>query len=367
MNPQELIHLLALLQVEGVGDIVAKKLLHHCGTAEAVFTSKKSLLQKIDGVGEVLVKRLQNKEVFALAESEMRYLEKSSHEIFYFKSDNYPEKLKHCVDGPVLLFGKGKIQWKQSKIISIVGTRNITNYGSEFLKNFMETIQPFQPIIVSGFAYGVDITAHKLAMEYDLQTIGILAHGLNQFYPKVHSKYAKKIEENGGFLTEFWSSSQPDKENFVKRNRIVAGIAEATIVVESAEKGGSIITANLANDYNRDVFAVPGRVSDKYSQGCNQLIKTQKAQMITCAEDLIYLLQWKLEEKPTPTIQKQLFVQLSEKEQMVYDYLLENGKQLLDEISLHCSIPIHQLSSMLLQMELQGVIRPLPGKWFEAV
>lgn len=367
MNPQELIHLLALLQVEGVGDIVAKKLLHHCGSAQEIFASKKGVLQKIDGIGEVLIKKLQNKEVFTKAELEMRYLEKYPHAIYYFKDNNYPDKLKHCLDGPVLLFGRGNIQWKQRKIISLVGTRNITNYGTDFLKSFIETIQPFDPIIVSGFAYGVDITAHKLAMENKLQTIGVLAHGLNQFYPKVHEKYAKKMEENGGFLTEFWSSSQPDKENFVKRNRIIAGISEATIVIESAEKGGSIITANLANDYNRDVFAVPGRVKDKYSQGCNQLIKTQKAQMITCAEDLIYLLDWKLDEKPTPTIQKQLFVQLSEKEQTVYDYLLNNGKQLLDEISLHCSIPIHQLSSMLLQMELQGVIRPLPGKWFEAI
>ena len=204
-------------------------------------------------------------------------------------------------------------------------------------------------------------------MEHNLQTIGVLAHGLNQVYPKTHKKYISKMEQNGGFLTEFWSTSNPEKENFVKRNRIVAGMSEATIVIESADRGGSLITATLANDYNRDVFAVPGRITDKYSQGCNNLIKTQRAHLLSSAADLVYILNWELENKKTKTIQKQLFVSLENEEQKVYDYLVQKGKELMDIIALECEFPIYQLSSILLNMELKGVVRPLPGKLFEAI
>jgi DNA processing protein len=236
----------------------------------------------------------------------------------------------------------------------------------EFCRKLIEDLAPLDPVIISGFAYGVDIFAHQLAMDNQLQTIGVLAHGLNQIYPKTHKKYVAKLEQNGGFMTEFWSSSNPEKENFVRRNRIVAGISEATIVIESADKGGSLITANLANDYNRDVFAVPGRVTDKYSQGCNNLIKTQKANLLTNAADLIYILNWELTNQTKP-IQKQLFVTLEPEEQKIYDYLLQNGKELMDTIALQCDFPIFKISGMLLNMELKGVIRPLPGKWFEAI
>ena len=225
---------------------------------------------------------------------------------------------------------------------------------------------PLNPVIVSGFAYGVDIVAHQAALENNLQTIGVVAHGLNQIYPKAHKKYVARIEENGGFITEFWSSSNPDKENFVRRNRIVAGISEATIVIESAEKGGSLITANMANEYNRDVFAVPGRTSDRYSQGCNNLIKTQKANLLTSAADLIYILNWDLETVAKP-IQKQLFIALDDNEQKIYDFLQQTGKELLDTIALECDFPIFKISGILLNMELKGVIRPLPGKLFEAI
>jgi DNA processing protein len=264
------------------------------------------------------------------------------------------------------LFTSGNIDLKNKKTISIVGTRQITSYGMEFCRKLIEDLAPLDPVIISGFAYGVDIFAHQLAMEHDLQTIGVVAHGLNQIYPKNHKKYVAKVEQNGGFMTEFWSSSNPEKENFVRRNRIVAGISEATIVIESAERGGSLITANIANDYNRDVFAVPGRTSDKYSQGCNNLIKTQKANLLTSAADLVYILNWEIESKVKP-VQKQLFVSLEADEQKVYDYLLKNGKELMDVIALRCDFPIYKISGMLLNMELKGVIRPLPGKLFEAI
>lgn len=363
----ELLHALALLKVDGIGDVVAKKLITHCGSAQDVFQTKKKELLAIDGVGEILYKKLQDKSVFQLAENELRFIEKEDISCLYYLDTTYPERLKHCIDGSVVLFQSGNINLQNRKLINIVGTRQITPYGIEFTKKLIEDLAPLNPIIVSGFAYGVDIIAHQAAMENNLQTIGVLAHGLNQIYPKTHKKYMAKMEQNGGFLTEFWSTSNPDRENFVKRNRIVAGMCEATIVIESAEKGGSLITANMANDYNRDVFAVPGRISDKFSQGCNNLIKTQRAHLLNSVADLIYILNWDLADKKVKPIQKQLFVSLTEEEQKIYDYLLTKEQELMDIIALDCDFPIFKISSLLLNMELKGVIRPLPGKLFEAV
>lgn len=367
MNDTELLHLLALLKIEGVGDIVAKKLLNHCGSPEKIFKTKASVLSAIDGIGQVLIKNLKDKSVFKLAEAELKFIQDNNISLLHYQDENYPNRLKHCMDSPVLMFASGNMNLNNRKIISIVGTREITSYGTEFCKKLIEDLAPLNPIIVSGFAYGVDIVAHKAAMDYNLQTVGVIAHGLNQVYPKVHKKYVAKMEENGGFLTEFWSTSNPEKENFVKRNRIVAGMSEATIVIESAEKGGSLITANLANDYNRDVFAVPGRTTDKFSQGCNNLIKTQRANVLTSAADLIYILNWELEHKDKKAIQKQLFVSLDSDEQKIYDYLQQHGKEELDSIALECDFPVFRISSVLMNMELKGVIRPLPGKLFEAI
>ncbi len=366
MNENELLHILALQRIEGVGDIMAKKLISHCGSATEVFNTKSKHLAQIDGVGSVLLHNLQNKSVFEKAAHELKYIQNNAIQYSYFQEEHYPERLKHCIDGPVLLFHSGNINLKKQKIISIVGTRQITSYGIDFCKKLIHDLAPLNPVIVSGFAYGVDIVAHQAAIEENLQTVAVVAHGLNQVYPPVHKKYVSKLELNGGMMTEFWSTSNPDKENFVRRNRIVAGISEATIVIESAEKGGSLITANLANDYNRDVFAVPGRVTDKYSQGCNQLIKIQKANVLTDASDLIYMLNWDLE-TPSKPIQKQLFVDMTADEEKIYDFLTINGKELLDIIALECEFPIFKMASLLLNMELKGIIRPLPGKVFEAI
>ena len=368
MTDIDLFHTLALTKVDGVGAILAKKLIHHFGSAEEVFKAPKNIFTKIDGIGTVLYKNFQSTIPFEHATKEMKFIEDEKIQYFYFQDKDYPERLKHCQDSPILLFAGGNLKLNETKTISIVGTRKVTAYGQDFCKKLLEEIAPLNPTIISGFAYGVDIVAHTTAMDLGLQTIGVLAHGLNQIYPSTHKKYMAGMEENGGFLTEFWSNSNPEKENFVRRNRIVAGISEATIVIESAEKGGSLITAHLANDYNRDVFAVPGRVTDKYSQGCNNLIKTQKAHLLTSAADLIYILNWRdqlnSEEK---VIQKQLFVELDPQEQMIYDFLLKDGKEHLDLIALHCEIPVFRISSILITMELKGVIRPLPGKLFEAI
>ncbi|CAM3567057.1 DNA-processing protein DprA [Flavobacterium gelidilacus] len=368
MSQTELFYALSLLQVEGVGDVMAKKLINQCGSAENIFKEKTTTLQKIDGVGTILIKKLKDKSIFDKTIAELKFIEDENIQTLYFQDKLYPERLKHCIDSPLVLFQSGNIDLQNRKIISIVGTRQITSYGTEFCRKLIEDLAPLNPIIVSGFAYGVDIVAHQTAMDLGLQSIGVLAHGLNQIYPKVHKKYVAKMEENGGFITEFWSTSNPEKENFVKRNRIVAGMSEATIVIESAEKGGSLITAMLANDYNRDVFAVPGRTSDKLSQGCNNLIKTQRANLLTSAADVVYILNWEIEkDKKTKSVQKQLFVTLEPEEQKVYDYLLNKGKQEMDIIALECDFPIFRISSILLNMELKGVVRPLPGKLFEAI
>ena len=367
MSESELIAALRLQRIPNIGDITAKKLVSHCGSPSAVFEDKRQHLLKIEGIGPVTLKGLYDKIYIEEAEAEINFIKKNEIEVHYFMDDTYPQYLKHCIDAPILLFAKGAIDLQNKKLISVVGTRNSTSYGQAFCEELIEQLAPLNPVIVSGFAYGIDIAVQRAAIDKGLQTVGCLAHGLNQIYPKVHAKYVAGVERNGGFITEFWSDSNPDRENFLKRNRIIAGMSEATVVVESAEKGGSLVTADIAHGYNRDVFAVPGRSSDKYSVGCNNLIKQQKAHMLTSAADLVYMLGWKLEEKPKEQPQKQLFVELDDTEQAIYSFLQNNGKQLLDTVALECRLPIFKTSSTLLNMEMKGVVRPLPGKLFEAI
>ncbi len=363
----ELIATLRLQHVPNIGDVIAKRLIAQCGSPSAIFEAKRDHLLRMDGIGTHTIKHLFDAEHLAAAEKEYLFITSNDIGWTYFQDADYPHYLKHCIDSPILLFRKGNINLEGRKLISVVGTRKITSYGSAFCERFIADIAPLNPIIVSGFAYGVDICIQREAIKQGLQTIGCLAHGLNQIYPKTHAKYQADVYGNGGFYTEFWSTSKPERENFLKRNRIIAGMSEATLVVESAEKGGSLVTADIANSYNRDVFAVPGRTSDTYSLGCNNLIKQQKAHMLTSAADLIYLLDWDLEDIKTKTIQKQLFVDMDEIEQTIYSYLQQNGKQVLDSVALSCNIPIFKASSTLLAMEMKGVIRPLPGKLFEAI
>jgi DNA processing protein len=367
MTENDLLYTLALQRVAKIGDITAKKLITHCGSAEAVIKEKKQNLLKIDGIGHVILSDLSESNNLKEAEKEISFIKDNGIEHLYFLENNYPEKLKHCIDGPVLLFQTGNINLKQQRIISIVGARKITTQGIAFCEKLIETLAVYNPVIVSGFAYGTDITAHKSAIKHKLQTIGCLAHGLNQIYPKVHKRYMLDVEKKGGFLTEFSSTDKFDKSNFLKRNRIIAGLSEATIVIESAEKGGSLVTADIANSYNRDVFAVPGRTTDSQSVGCNNLIKHQKAMMLSNPLDVPYILNWELDDATKPIIQKQLFVELNDNEKVIYNYLKDQDKQLLDVIAISCSMPIFKVASILLTMELKGVIRPLPGKLFEVI
>ena len=367
MLEEDLLYVLALQRVKGIGDINAKKLLAHCGSAKNVFKEKRKNLENIFGFGALSLKNLFDKENLIEAEAELKYLQQNNIETLYFTDNDYPERLKHCRDGPILLFKEGYIDLNLGPIISIVGTRQITSYGRDFCDKLIADLKAYNPIIVSGFAYGVDICAHKAAIKNNLQTIGVLAHGFEEIYPKIHKKYISEIHKNGGFLTEFWQNDQPLRENFLKRNRIVAGMSEATIIIESAEKGGSLVTADIANSYSRDVFAVPGRSTDMFSKGCNDLIKNNKAAILTSAKDLIEMLNWESPKNVKKTIQKQLFVELTENEQLLYDFLAQNGKELVDLISLNCKLPIHQTTSLLFNLEMKGMVKPLPGKLYEAI
>lgn len=367
MTEQQLIYTLALQHVPKIGATTAKKLINHCGSAEAVLKEKKSNLLKIDGIGTITIDGLFDAVHIKEAEYELKFIKDNNIETHYFNSDSYPERLKHCIDGPIILFQSGNINLKEKYIISIVGTRKITTNGIVFCEKLVETLSPYNPIIVSGFAYGTDITAQKAAVKHNLQTIGCLAHGLNQIYPKVHKKYVADIERHGGFYTDFWSTDNFDRNNFLKRNRIIAGLSEATIVIESAEKGGSLVTADIANSYNRDVFAVPGRTTDSQSVGCINLIKQQRAHLLSDPLDVPYLLNWQLDTNEKPTVQKQLFVELDDNEKIIYNYLKHKDKELLDVIAVDCDIPSYKIAGLLLNMELKGVIRPLPGKLFEVI
>ncbi len=366
LSKNELQYVLALQRIPNLGDVMAKKLLGKIGSAEGIFKEKKSRLLKIEGIGAITLSGLNPKVQLDEAEEEMEFIEKNGIDYRYFLDDKYPEKLKHCLDGPILFFQKGNIDLKGKKLISIVGTRNMTSYGEAFCEKLIEDIAPLNPVIISGLAYGVDICAHKAAIKNNLQNIACLGHGLDKMYPKTHRKYVQDIQSNGGLITDFWSLDSFLPVNFLKRNRIIAGLSEATVVVESAEKGGSLVTADIANSYNREVFAVPGRVTDSQSRGCNNLIKHQKAQVVTSAADVIYQLGWELKPQLKPR-QTQLFVELEEEEKIVYRFLKEKEKELLDIIAIECSLPVFKVATLLMNMELKGVVRPLPGKLFQVI
>ena len=367
LSRNELRHTLALQRVPNLGDTSAKKLLQAVGSAEGIFKEKKSNLLKIEGIGVFKLKDLNAAQLLEIADEEIQYIETHNISYSYFRDKGYPDRLKHCLDGPILFFYSGNLDIQLKRIISVVGTRRVTKHGKDFCKKLIDELAPTNPIIVSGFAYGVDIAAHQAAMDNNLQTIACLAHGLDQIYPKIHKKYVPKIKSNGGLITEFWSSDVFERTNFLKRNRIIAGISEATIVIESGEKGGSLVTADIANSYNREVFAVPGRPSDPQSEGCNQLIKSEQARILTCAADLVYMLGWKLDSTSLKPRQTKLFVELTAEEKVVHSYLKEREKELLDIIALQCKFPTHKTASILLNLELKGIVRPLPGKQFQLI
>ncbi len=364
---EDLFYLLALQKVKGIGDISAKKLLKHFGTAQKVFEAAHADSIDIPDIGDFIIGQLKNFDDFALVEKELKYIEKENIKTVSIFDENYPHHLFHAPDGPILFFTKGNIKLNNRKILSIVGTRNITPYGKRMIEEIIEELSPYQPVIISGLAYGVDIHSHIEALKKELDTIAVLGHGFQRIYPAMHKKIADQMLSQGGLITEFWHTDSIDRNNFLKRNRIIAGISQATLIVESGEKGGSLVTADIANSYNRDVFAIPGRASDIFSKGCNNLIKNNQAQLVTSGKDIIDYLQWESKEKTNHGKQLNLFVDLSPEEQQIFDFLNENGKTGLDEIAFSLSFPISKTAQLLLQMELNNVVAGLAGKQFEII
>lgn len=356
---------IAMTMIPGVGGITAKKLISYCGGIDAVFQEKESALKKIPGIGNHLAKIVSRFKDFERVEKELLFIEKNKIKVLFFTEKGYPERLKHCDDGPVLLFYKGNADLNKSKVIAVVGTRSITEYGKEKCTEIVEGLKKHDPLIVSGLAYGVDTRAHKTAMDNNLQTIGVLGHGLDRIYPPLNKPLAKRmLEENGGLLTDFPTETKPDRENFPKRNRIIAGLADALIVIEAAKTGGALITANIANTYNRDVFAVPGRTHDVYSQGSNHLIKIHKANLLETAADVEYIMNWESEPGKTRN-QQQLFIELEPDEKILAELIKEKGEASFDFLVNSSGFSFSKTSVILLNMEFKGALKPLPGKIFK--
>tara|TARA_R110002096_G_scaffold117211_1_gene253910 strand:+ start:19593 stop:20693 length:1101 start_codon:yes stop_codon:yes gene_type:complete len=358
---------IALSMVSGIGNIGAKKLIAYCGGAEAVFTEKKQHLLKIPGIGKKAVELIFASDTLKEAEEELRFIEENNIKAHFFLDDSYPRRLTHCDDGPIILYTKGKMDMNAEKMISVVGTRNATVKGKAFCESLIESLVEHQVTIVSGLAYGIDSVAHKTANKVGLQTIGVLGSGLNEIYPKSNYNFAQKMQENGGIASDYRSNTKLLPMHFAERNRIVAGMADAVIVIESSDKGGSLITADLANGYNRDVFAVPGRVDDSQSVGCNRLIKSHKAALLESYKDLEYIMGWEKQKPSKKTFQSQLFVDLSEEETQLIAAFGELEQTSLDILSLKANLPISKTTTLLLELEFKGLIKSLPGKVYQRV
>lgn len=360
-----LLYQIAITQIPGIGDVNAKKLIAYCGSAEAVFREKRESLLKIQGMGPATVNAIVGAQVLKRAEQEIKFIEKYGIQPLYYQKNDYPFRLKQCNDGPILLFYKGRANLNARYVLSIVGTRKISPYGRAVTQQLVGELQGMDILVVSGLAYGVDTVAHRCAVKEGLPTVGILAHGLDRIYPYANRKLAIGMQKNGGLLTEFMSETNPDRENFPRRNRIVAGLADATLVVESAKKGGALITAHIAASYNRDVFAVPGKVGDTYSEGCNYLIKANKAALVESADDIRYFMQWETDRQKQQ--QTRLFRELSREEQVVVEILKQHGSSGIDFLAMKSRLSHTRIAAVLLNLEFEGLVQNLPGKMFKTL
>lgn len=370
MPSNELLYQIGLTLINGIGDGHSKNLLAYCGSAGAVFEATKASLLKIPGVGEVVANAIANgKAVLHEAEREIRFIEDNHITPLFFTDDDYPHRLKFCNDSPVLLYYKGTADLNAQKIVAVVGTRQPSEYGKEQTEKFISELKGSGILVVSGLAYGIDVLAHKKAIENDLETVGVVAHGLDRIYPPVHETIAMKMQKMGGILTDFKSGTNPDAVNFPKRNRIVAGMCDALVVMESRRDGGSLITATIANSYNKDVFAFPGRAGDPQSEGCNAFIKMNRASLMESAADLFYIMGWNTEltDKQKPTRQIPLSLNLSEEEQKIVNAFINKKLVHMDEISYSSSFPVSKVSSLLLQLEFANIIKSHPGKMYSLI
>lgn len=349
-----------------IGPILAKRLIAYTGSVEGIFLEKRKNLLKIPGFGEKIIDQILDNNVIEIAEREIEFISKNKIVPFFYLDDEYPKRLKQCEDAPVVIYSKGNTNLNPAKTLSIVGTRNASDYGKEQCSGLVSELSRNHKdiLIISGLAYGIDICAHKAALKNSLDTVAVLGHGLSTVYPYLHKAVAKQITEQGALVSEFLSTETPEAPNFVKRNRIIAGLADVTVVVESGERGGALITADMANSYNRDVFAFPGRVDDKYSSGCNKLIKTNKAALIEDISDLEYIMGWQRKNKTEPA-QTRLFVELSEDEKKVLSALEGNSGLSIDEIAINCNLPVSKISFQLINLEFSGLIKCYPGKIYK--
>lgn len=360
-----LLHQLALSCIPGIGSVLARNLLTYCGDAEEVFKAKAKNLALIPGIGPKTLEFLKEHSALKRAEQELKFIDKFRIKALFLTDDDYPKRLKNCADAPVMVYFKGNADLNAGKVISIVGTRNATDYGKEICRTLVEDLKVHQPLIISGLAYGIDGAAHKEALKNDIPNVAVLAHGLDRIYPAQHRTMAEKIVDCGGLITEFMSGTIPDRENFPKRNRIIAGLADLTIVVEANIKGGALITAELANSYNRDVFAYPGRVNDEFSQGCNFLIKTNRANLMTRVADLEYLMGWTRNQVAPLKTQLSLPINLTNDEQIIADILYAKGSLGVDDLAILTGFQQSKLVMIILGMEMHGSIISLPGKVYK--
>ena len=368
MSDVPLKHKIALGLIPRIGDINARKLVSHFGNVEAIFHEPYRNLIRIPGIGSEIAKYISDRSYLDTAEKEAEYVTKNNIRTYFYLDNDYPFRLRQCDDSPVVFFFKGTCNLDSSKILSIVGTRNATQRGRELCEKIIEGLASGHPdlVIASGLAYGIDIASHKAALANNLQTIGVLAHGFKTIYPAIHASTAKSMMAKGGLITDFLSDALPERNNFLKRNRIIAGLSDATLVVESGIKGGALVTADIANSYNRDVFAVPGRPDDQWSAGCNSLIRSNKAFLAESSDDIEYFLNWK-PEKSRPAIQRTLFSDLDDTEKTIFELLTKEGEQPIDTICRSLDIPVYKLSSLLLQMEFKGLLKCSPGNLYRTV
>jgi DNA processing protein len=366
MNEGKLIYQIALTLIPGIGDMQGKKLIAYCGGAEAVFREKKKNLLRIPGIGQILANSLHNKNNFQRAEKEIEFIRQYQVKPLFCLDPDYPERLKHCEDSPMMLYFKGTANLSRKRILSVVGTRMPTEYGKTVCEQVIRDFADQDMLVVSGLAYGIDTIAHRASLSAGLETVGALAHGLDQIYPYVNRSLAEKMVVHGGLLTEFISQTVLNRDYFPRRNRIIAGIADATLVIESAMKGGALITAEIANSYNRDVFAIPGRVTDIKSAGCNYLIRCNKAALVGKAGDISYLMGWDQNPQPFPA-QTALFPEMTDQEKKIFELLKKSKEAGIDDIYLDSEMAASKVAAILLKLEFEGLIKSLPGKRYRVI
>jgi DNA processing protein len=365
-SQNDLRYQIALTLINGIGVVQAKQLMEHFGDAESIFKARRKDLDLMEGIGEIKARQIKDFTDFTTAEEEIEFCEKHHISVLFLTDKNYPQRLLNCYDAPTLLYYRGNADLNAPKIISIVGTRNNTDYGKQITEKFIEEIRAQNVLIVSGLAFGIDGIAHKAALQNKMATVGVLGHGLDIIYPSLHKSLAKEMLLNGGLLTEYRKNTQPDKYSFPRRNRIVAGMSDVTLVIETAAKGGSMITAELAYNYNRDLFALPGKVTDKRSSGCLTLIRQNKAVLFTNAAEFMDDMGW--EQRPVaPPKQKDLFVELNDNEKIIVTLLKEKETVSIDELYLKSGLSSSSVAAALLNLELQNILVSLPGKMYRMI